>query len=947
MSVSASGLPSFTVTQPVERRIRKIDTTSTLASPPEIELPFIASSGVSVSSFCDMPPPYACAPNDSALRLTRTSSDLSSAGAQTNPSITFKPSGMVHLQSSGVIHRDLAARSVRLSVSPGPKTCASPNDPPPGFVYTASAYTKGGHVTLIKAFDDDEPATGLRVIRVSYQDSLGNPSTAAFRVTMRDSFGNPRGSFVCGTTDHFRVSAPTDPATGARKQKAWLCSNFRLELGLNGRCYSPTGTLFDNVSTVECVSLDPNVFVADVSQATVEFHGFDSCDVGSIECDAPNYVFGYDHIPVGLATISPPVATPAGDRRLPVRNIGSSGQDGVEIKWRAVSAGVSFDPDCVLNPPSGSPTATMRHRYKGWDGTIKGRCDLVSSAPNQYRVRNVSCDGTTGPVSWAAYGRNGQLRANGTFSDGTSVNIAVSSLAPVGTRKHAINTKGAGSGDRSVCLSFYDEECDISWATGSASSVANIVFFSPSSSPSSTGNEDCDVVVTASGMTGFDLFDSQESFKGINKPGLKRCDTVSFRSTIDGKKQKQWLPANFRAFTVSNIGSSGQDGVDISYFERGDRPTQGQFHRVSVSYAADGWSWGETQSGGIAASSCVTATFKSRELTGHVTLIKIAESEDPASGARTTGFDLSSLNVQDCIVECFNEQGVVIGTFPMVSGVSTFTSVPVTPVNDPPVLSLDSTGLFTMKFSSPRQIIAGTTSIAGSSGVRTRINQIQQTLQSSGWIVNTCAVRGVSLDALSLLDASTVTSPVITQPPVDTTGCFLSPVTFTCDAIGGGTAQSHWEWRYAASAGSPAGPWLPVLDGMNVNPADGQPSFTAQVSGVSVTMTNAVGTSAAVTGGRREIRVSVSNEVGSSTPTSPAQWIVPCSSVADVASLGGAVGCDGQLTVDDLLLFLGEFFAGNKQVADVAKLGGSVGRDGQLTVDDLLVFLNGLFGGCR
>jgi hypothetical protein len=68
---------------------------------------------------------------------------------------------------------------------------------------------------------------------------------------------------------------------------------------------------------------------------------------------------------------------------------------------------------------------------------------------------------------------------------------------------------------------------------------------------------------------------------------------------------------------------------------------------------------------------------------------------------------------------------------------------------------------------------------------------------------------------------------------------------------------------------------------------------------------------------------------------------------ADVASLGGALGSDAQLTADDLIAFLSTFFAGDRAVADIATLGGASVPDGQITADDLLLFLNRFFAGCN
>lgn len=68
--------------------------------------------------------------------------------------------------------------------------------------------------------------------------------------------------------------------------------------------------------------------------------------------------------------------------------------------------------------------------------------------------------------------------------------------------------------------------------------------------------------------------------------------------------------------------------------------------------------------------------------------------------------------------------------------------------------------------------------------------------------------------------------------------------------------------------------------------------------------------------------------------------------LADVGSLGGSVGRDNLLTADDIVVFLGAFFAGNVAVADVAALGGGTLPDGQLTADDIVVFLSAFFAGC-
>ncbi len=66
---------------------------------------------------------------------------------------------------------------------------------------------------------------------------------------------------------------------------------------------------------------------------------------------------------------------------------------------------------------------------------------------------------------------------------------------------------------------------------------------------------------------------------------------------------------------------------------------------------------------------------------------------------------------------------------------------------------------------------------------------------------------------------------------------------------------------------------------------------------------------------------------------------------SDVASSGQIVGADGQLTADDIIVFIGWFFAADAR-ADVASSGQIEGADGQFTADDIIVFIGRFFAGC-
>lgn len=72
--------------------------------------------------------------------------------------------------------------------------------------------------------------------------------------------------------------------------------------------------------------------------------------------------------------------------------------------------------------------------------------------------------------------------------------------------------------------------------------------------------------------------------------------------------------------------------------------------------------------------------------------------------------------------------------------------------------------------------------------------------------------------------------------------------------------------------------------------------------------------------------------------------VVACGA-SDVAGLNQAAGADGQLTADDIIVFLGWYFAADGR-ADVSGQNQVIGADGQLSADDIIVFLSRYFAGC-
>ncbi len=89
----------------------------------------------------------------------------------------------------------------------------------------------------------------------------------------------------------------------------------------------------------------------------------------------------------------------------------------------------------------------------------------------------------------------------------------------------------------------------------------------------------------------------------------------------------------------------------------------------------------------------------------------------------------------------------------------------------------------------------------------------------------------------------------------------------------------------------------------------------------------------------------VTASCGSDVSLAATLTVRPRCTLSDVAGPGQAVGPDGQLTADDIIVYLNWFFAGDTR-ADVAGPGQSTTPDAQFTADDIIVFLNRFFAGC-
>jgi len=263
------------------------------------------------------------------------------------------------------------------------------------------------------------------------------------------------------------------------------------------------------------------------------------------------YVSGLLHQPVGSAQLG----TPEG-RRLPVNNLGSSGQDGVEIQLNSTyGGGTGFDVSALL----ATPGAEIRSSRKGWDGLIYGTHRMISTGAghivNVYDFSQINAV----EIKVQEVGPNGTVISNVNYpgpimaipsvpanycSDGS---VAV----PVGFWV-ILCTNGCNP------VYFWGWACPNSGEVHAYDSMRTIVtpVINPGMPPvTETGS----VIVTASGLPTLTVEDASLATFGVQCYGVGQAQVSEERTQDSTGGCDQAV----RRLPVRNLGSSGQDGVAI------------------------------------------------------------------------------------------------------------------------------------------------------------------------------------------------------------------------------------------------------------------------------------------------------------------------------------------------------------------------------------------------
>ncbi len=512
---------------------------------------------------------------------------------------------------------------------------------PPGNGGVSVALAKGnccrGHVIIMKAFDDE--GQELRVSMTQTTDPTGIEELDAdfsalgadgFRLRLFDSngaaLGPPEGTAFYGGGPKPTFSANCPPGyreiwenIGTPANPVWVFTGC---VGLYEFVLPGVGT----VPGVASFSVEP-------LNATSSFGERTRCEILSDDDEGlvitgvtvlpqTAYVSGLLHTALGTAQLDPPT-----DRRLPVRNLGSSGEDGVEITLHSASGGGA---EIDLDPFLGTPGATLRHKHKGWDGLIYGNHRMVSNGDGSAMYTFDYSDVGATSIEIVQLDKNGRVIFSETYP-GPIVDFPLNAevfICPPGFYS------GWSVYTGQVCPTCPILTFIIHYCSGTTFTQFVVTPTFPPGTPESPGFES--LSITGSGVP--ELAVSNAHVRTFGNPSWGEGQAhISEECTPDSMGS---CDESDRRLVVSNLGSSGQDGVSV-----GVGPN----------------------AGGLA-----VATAKGNCCRGHVIIMKLYDDEgqeqrisrtqiDELAPVEELDADFSSLGASGYRLTLFDESGVVIG----------------------------------------------------------------------------------------------------------------------------------------------------------------------------------------------------------------------------------------------------------------------------------------------
>jgi hypothetical protein len=624
VEVTASGLPSQQLSMRAPELVKRENGDLLCGYTSHFRSMAATVSGqCSVEDFCDMPPPVACAPEETALRV----SNIGSSG-QDGVEIHFD---RTLSERSGVLHRDIAAFSGGVSMTLEELAGATGSAE---LTWKGPGRPRGGHVTVLKMTCTPNGSAG----GVSYAvDATAQGATVSV-VDFVDVHGTVIHTAEFSATDQLLVLQ----RLGGDMQIHGDCTvdgAAKINIGGND-CVLPDGSMLRGVwEGIFRPSSGPWRSTSSISSCDVRLTNLASATIREVRCDAMTISGGQQfHAEPGSCVIQ------QDGGRVSVRP-SSTGSSSVRmITGGEADGGVQLD--LAQLAASGGE---IKIKHKGWDGTIYHRLRLSSPPGTGVIIEEHDLTGLgIAGFDWRLRGVDGAVLAQG-FHAGEVVSWALSSSSGGSISKVYVSDPGVAG--RSAGQGFFDFAINVSGLGSATVAGVHAIDLDP---------------VECAGCPPLHAETRSMDIEADGVPDLVIAGLISagpYLSNSDspwkcvlagtGSSLVTSPPADAstrRGVVVRNIGSSGEDGVEVNWFQTGDRPTQEQFFSSSVAYSSDGWA------GGGAGGSFVNVEFRApNAVGGHVTVLKLSETTD--EGLQWYAPDFSSLGVSEVSWAALNAAG--------------------------------------------------------------------------------------------------------------------------------------------------------------------------------------------------------------------------------------------------------------------------------------------------
>ncbi|MCG3124695.1 MAG: hypothetical protein GIKADHBN_03170 [Phycisphaerales bacterium] len=344
---------------------------------------------------------------------------------------------------------------------------------------------------------------------------------------------------------------------------------------------------------------------------------------GAASAQSEVFASGFLHQATGHAQIGP-----VEGRRLPVRNLGSSGEDGVEIKVSSAHGG-----GVVIDAPDlkKKPAAEIKIKIRGWDGMIYGTYSMIGNG-----------DGTG--VTVYDYSEAGAIGIAITRYDGLGQVISDEYFPGDVVGKEWVPDDYCEDGSTPIPWGRWVKLCNTCepvWVEGwmcpgtgqeySNNNAARTIVrpILPAGTPVPGGMDAA--MITARGMSSFAITDTHIGTFGAASWGLGDARPVETCGSSGDCSE--------RALVIENLGTGGADGVAID--------VGSDAGQTEVTIGRGGWD--------------LKQSTKFHDDAG-TQILAVAYGINPATGQPAMSLDFSGLGIDGYKVEYLDQDGVVLGT---------------------------------------------------------------------------------------------------------------------------------------------------------------------------------------------------------------------------------------------------------------------------------------------